>query len=151
MLYGGYNELLEWKDVLRNLFGTYLKIYSQTCVEQPPQGKLKSGCSSQVVAFQRLTYEDHESGLCSPFPDATDQTSMILKDIIFHIHWQQYYIWREFETQSNFKQSCQQIIYKLKQAISAREQALCQLTMCFEFHGTSESTKGHKGVHCKWF
>ena len=31
-----------------------------------------------------------------------------------------------------------------KQAISAREQALCQLTVCFEFQGRGERRKGHK-------
>ena len=30
------------------------------------------------------------------------------------------------------------------QAISACEQALCRLTLCFEFQSTSQSTKGHK-------
>ena len=34
----------------------------------------------------------------------------------------------------------------LKQAISAHEWALCQLTMCFEFQSRSEKRKGHK--HC---
>ena len=31
-----------------------------------------------------------------------------------------------------------------KQAISAREQALCQLTVCFEFQIRSDRRKGHK-------
>ena len=31
-----------------------------------------------------------------------------------------------------------------EQAISAREWALCQLTLCFELQSTSESGKGHK-------
>ena len=31
-----------------------------------------------------------------------------------------------------------------QQAISAREWALRQLTLCYEFQSTSESTKGHK-------
>ena len=32
----------------------------------------------------------------------------------------------------------------VKQAISARERALCQLTVCFEFQIRSERRKGHK-------
>ena len=32
----------------------------------------------------------------------------------------------------------------IKQAISAREQALCQLTVCFEFQSRSDRRKGHK-------
>ena len=32
----------------------------------------------------------------------------------------------------------------LKQAISARERALRQLTVCFEFQSRSERRKGHK-------
>ena len=35
-------------------------------------------------------------------------------------------------------------MYKNKQAISACEQALCQLTVCFEFQRRSEERKGHK-------
>ena len=31
-----------------------------------------------------------------------------------------------------------------KQAISARERGLCQLTVCFEFQSRSERRKGHK-------
>ena len=31
-----------------------------------------------------------------------------------------------------------------KQAISAHERALCQLTVCFEFQSKSEERKGHK-------
>ena len=31
-----------------------------------------------------------------------------------------------------------------KQAISAGERALCQLTACFEFHSRSDRRKGHK-------
>ena len=31
-----------------------------------------------------------------------------------------------------------------KQAISARERALCQLTVCFEFQSRSDRRKGHK-------
>ena len=31
-----------------------------------------------------------------------------------------------------------------KQAISARERALCQLTVCFEFQSRSVRRKGHK-------
>ena len=31
----------------------------------------------------------------------------------------------------------------IKQAISARKRALCQLTVCFEFQGRSERRKGH--------
>ena len=31
-----------------------------------------------------------------------------------------------------------------EQAISAREQALCQLTVCFEFQSSRERRKGHK-------
>ena len=31
-----------------------------------------------------------------------------------------------------------------KQAISARERALCQLTVCFEFQNRSDRRKGHK-------
>ena len=33
---------------------------------------------------------------------------------------------------------------QLKQAISARERALCQLTVCFEFQSRSDRRKGHK-------
>ena len=32
----------------------------------------------------------------------------------------------------------------MKQAISASEQALCQLTVCFEFQRRSDRRKGHK-------
>ena len=32
----------------------------------------------------------------------------------------------------------------VKQAISAHERALCQLTVCFEFQSRSETRKGHK-------
>ena len=32
----------------------------------------------------------------------------------------------------------------LKQAISARERALCQLTVCFEFQSRSDRRKKHK-------
>ena len=32
----------------------------------------------------------------------------------------------------------------VKQAISARERALCQLTVCFEFQSRSDRRKGHK-------
>ena len=35
-------------------------------------------------------------------------------------------------------------IISIKQAISTREQALCQLTVCFEFQSKSERRKGHK-------
>ena len=38
----------------------------------------------------------------------------------------------------------------LKQAISAHEQALCQLTVCFEFQSRSDRRKGHKTVSWKW-
>ena len=31
-----------------------------------------------------------------------------------------------------------------EQAISARERALCQLTVCFEFQSRSDRRKGHK-------
>ena len=31
-----------------------------------------------------------------------------------------------------------------RQAISARERALCQLTVCFEFQSISDRRKGHK-------
>ena len=34
--------------------------------------------------------------------------------------------------------------YILKQAISARERALCQLTVCFEFQSRSDRRKKHK-------
>ena len=37
-----------------------------------------------------------------------------------------------------------------KQAISARERALCQLTVCFEFQSGSDRRKGHKFVPWKW-
>ena len=40
---------------------------------------------------------------------------------------------------------------QLKQAISAREWALCQLTVCFEFQSRSDRRKGHKVVPCKWY
>ena len=33
---------------------------------------------------------------------------------------------------------------KVKQAISARERALCQLTVCFEFQSRSDRRKKHK-------
>ena len=33
---------------------------------------------------------------------------------------------------------------KPKQAISARERALCQLTVCFEFQSRTDRRKGHK-------
>ena len=36
-----------------------------------------------------------------------------------------------------------QLVYA-KQAISAREWALCQLTVCFEFQKRSDRRKGHK-------
>ena len=36
--------------------------------------------------------------------------------------------------------------YLAQQAISARERALCQLTVCFEFQSRSEKRKGHS--HC---
>ena len=41
---------------------------------------------------------------------------------------------------------CSHCIEKLllKKKISAREQALCQLTVCFEFQSISERRKGHK-------
>ena len=35
-------------------------------------------------------------------------------------------------------------ISEIKQAISAREWALCQLTVCFEFQSRSDRRKGHK-------
>ena len=35
-------------------------------------------------------------------------------------------------------------LYDKKQAISARERALCQLTVCFEFQSRSDRRKGHK-------
>ena len=35
-------------------------------------------------------------------------------------------------------------VTKSKQAISARERALCQLTVCFEFQNRSDRRKGHK-------
>ena len=36
------------------------------------------------------------------------------------------------------------VMKEIKQAISAREQALCQLTVCFEFQSRNERRKGHK-------
>ena len=36
------------------------------------------------------------------------------------------------------------VVWRDKQAISARERALCQLTMRFEFQGISDRRKGHK-------
>ena len=42
--------------------------YSQTCEEQPPSRKCKSGCSSQVVVLRRFSYWGHESELCQLFP-----------------------------------------------------------------------------------
>ena len=42
--------------------------YSRTCDELPPKGKCKSGCSSQVVALRRFSYEGHESELCVLYP-----------------------------------------------------------------------------------
>ena len=38
----------------------------------------------------------------------------------------------------------------IKQAISAHEQALCQLTVCFEFQSSSDRKKDTKGVPWKW-
>ena len=35
-------------------------------------------------------------------------------------------------------------LHKTKQAISARERALCQLTVCFEFQSRSDRRKNHK-------
>ena len=40
---------------------------------------------------------------------------------------------------------------KQKQTISARERALCQLTVCFEFQSRSDRRKGHKRCACKWY
>ena len=37
-----------------------------------------------------------------------------------------------------------------QQSISARERALCQLTVCFEFQSRSDRRKGHKVVPWKW-
>ena len=42
--------------------------YSQTCEEQPPKGKCKSGCSLQVVALRRFSYLGHELELCVLYP-----------------------------------------------------------------------------------
>ena len=47
-----------------------------------------------------------------------------------------------FEIQRNHKKIFKP--KKHKQAISAREQALCQLTVCYKLHGTSGSRNGHK-------
>ena len=38
-----------------------------------------------------------------------------------------------------------------KQAISASERALCQLTVYFEFQSRSERRKDSKVVPCKWY
>ena len=39
----------------------------------------------------------------------------------------------------------------MKQAISARERALCQLTMCLSFREEKKEEKDKKVVPCKWY
>ena len=42
------------------------------------------------------------------------------------------------------KAKCVALCTLLQQAISARERALCQLTVCFEFQSRIDGRKGHK-------
>ena len=45
---------------------------------------------------------------------------------------------------------CHYFATNKKQAISARERALCQLTVCFEFQSRSDRRKNTKVVPWKW-